>query len=118
MNRKYLRAVICLALVLLAGLFLNCGPGSSDEGEKALPPVVAAVSISQTLTRTFTLPMPLFAPGSAWTQSADTAAVLPNSEDQILVTYRVLLDDTSDLYPPGPAPTTSTFLGLWTLGVP
>jgi hypothetical protein len=55
------------------------------------------------LPRDFALPIPLFAPDSAWNQSATGAAVLPESDQQILVTYRVLHGDTTSLYPPEPA---------------
>lgn len=47
--------------------------------------------------RDFALPLPLFAPDSAWNQRADTAAVLPESDRQILSLYRVLLGDISTL---------------------
>ncbi|MBI4470963.1 MAG: hypothetical protein HY650_16740 [Acidobacteria bacterium] len=53
------------------------------------------------LPRDFALPTPLFAPGSAWNQSATEASVLLQSGQQILVTYRVLRGDTS--YSPFPA---------------
>lgn len=49
------------------------------------------------LSRDFALPVPLFAPDSAWNQTAVNAPVLPHSDEQILVTFRVLLGDISDL---------------------
>ncbi len=57
---------------------------SSEDGESSM-------------RRNFTLPLPLFAPDSAWNQSATDAAVLPDSDQQILVTFRVLLGDFSTL---------------------
>jgi hypothetical protein len=64
------------------------------------------------LPRTFDLPIPLYAPDSAWNQTADQAGILAESADQILVTYRVLRGDTTDLYPPGEAPTTWPFIDV------
>ncbi|MDY7076664.1 MAG: hypothetical protein SXV54_07025 [Chloroflexota bacterium] len=51
------------------------------------------------LPRDFTLPIPLFALDSAWNQTATGADVLPESPQQILVTYRVLRGDTTNLHP-------------------
>jgi len=47
--------------------------------------------------RDFSLPIPLFSPNSAWNQRADSATVLPESDQQILSLYRVLLGDISTL---------------------
>ncbi|MEE8391300.1 MAG: hypothetical protein V3S14_10975, partial [Anaerolineae bacterium] len=74
-------------------------PANSDSGIYA--------TIPPTLPRTFTLPTPLFAPDSAWNQTATTAAVLSTSDQQILVTYRVLRGDTTDLHPIGEPPATT-----------
>ena len=52
-----------------------------------------------TLLRDFVLPLPLFAADSAWNQRADDADVLPESDEQILVLYRVLLGDNTSLHP-------------------
>jgi hypothetical protein len=41
--------------------------------------------------------LPLFSPDSAWNQRADNAEVLPESDEQILSLYRVLLGDISSL---------------------
>lgn len=57
--------------------------------------------IAQTVPRDFALPLPLYAPNSAWNQSATGAAVLPQSDQQILRLYRVLLGDNSSLHPCG-----------------
>lgn len=54
--------------------------------------------------RDFALPIPLFASDSAWRQTATSAAVLPSSAQQILVTYRVLRGQTSHLIPGGTDP--------------
>ncbi len=57
------------------------------------------------LPRHCDLELPLFA-GSAWTEGVTGAAVLATSAQQILVTYRVLCGDTSDLHPAGSPPYT------------
>ena len=53
------------------------------------------------IVRDFSIPIPLFSAGSAWRQSAASAAVLSNSDEVIKTTYRVLRGDVSDQYPPG-----------------
>ncbi len=55
-----------------------------------------SVAGDPSLSRDFILPLPLF-PESAWTQTASDAAVLPESDDQILAMYRNLLGDTRSL---------------------
>jgi hypothetical protein len=57
----------------------------------------AAISTDEYFPRDFTLSLPLFAAGSAWNQSVENAAVLPESDEQMLVLYRVLLGDMTDL---------------------
>ncbi len=57
------------------------------------------VDVDETLLRDFTLPVPLFEPDSAWNQRADEAAVLPDSEAQILSLYRTLVGDITTLVP-------------------
>ncbi|MFQ5422262.1 MAG: hypothetical protein ACE5EY_18095 [Anaerolineae bacterium] len=54
--------------------------------------------------RDFALPIPLFAANSAWRQTATGAGVLPGSDQQILVTYRVLRGHTANLIPAGTEP--------------
>lgn len=51
--------------------------------------------------RDFALPVPLFASDSPWNQRADAASVLPESDQQILALYRVLLGDNTSLRPAG-----------------
>ncbi len=58
-----------------------------------------AAAVGEVPTRTFALPIPLFAPDSAWNQTVAGASALPESDQQVLVTYRILLGDTSDLSP-------------------
>jgi hypothetical protein len=64
------------------------------------------------LPRTFALPIPLYAPDSAWNQAATEASILPESAQQILFTYRVLRGDTTYLYPPGEPPTTWPYIDV------
>ena len=118
MNRKHAYATAYLMPIILTGLFLACGVGPLDlDGE--ISPATAWETHSTgpdndtddpTLLRDFTLPALLFARGSAWNQTATQVAVLSTSNQQILVTYRVLRGDTTDLHPPGPPPTTWPFM--------
>jgi len=78
------------------------GSDSEDEAAPAAPSTSddgGPVRVDSSLQRDFTLPLPLFAPDSAWNQRADGAAVLPESGQQILVTYRVLRGDITDQRP-------------------
>lgn len=100
-------------IILIGVVFIMLPPvfaliGTVDLLGEDWPPRVYA----QTLPRDFTLPIPLFASDSAWNQTATEAAVLPESDQQILATYRVLRGDTSSLYPPGPPPTTWPFMDV------
>ncbi|MFQ5589869.1 MAG: hypothetical protein ACE5HE_01785 [Phycisphaerae bacterium] len=52
------------------------------------------------ILREFSIPLPLFDASSAWNQRADDADVLPESDDQILTLYRVLVGDNTGLHPP------------------
>jgi len=100
MNRSGARSIVRLMPLLLLGLLLIRLLGMAAASEPALP-------------RDFTLPVPLFAPHSAWNQSVTSAAVLSGSDQQTLVTYRVLRGDTTDLYPSGqPPPTEWPFMDV------
>lgn len=110
-------------LVLLIVALLSCALAGLviAEAQVARPALVKArdsadgtspvyATSSPTLPRTFTFTTPLFAPDSAWNQAIYHTTVLPTSEQQILVTYRVLRGDTSSLHPTGqPPPTTWPF---------
>ncbi len=106
MNRKRRYTIAYLMPIVLVGLLLACVTSLSGTNDEIAPVTssTVTVSISQALTRTFTLPTPLFASNSAWNQTATTADALPESAQQILVTYRVLRGDISDLFPPGLSP--------------
>jgi hypothetical protein len=78
------------------------GPDDEDDEETASTvsePDSESLNVSDgsSLFRDFALPVPLFDPDSAWNQTVADAAVLPQSDRQILVTFRVLLGDISDL---------------------
>ena len=62
-----------------------------DEDDDEVP------SITDPIFRDFRFTLPIFSPDSPWNQDIGGAAVLPESDKQILVTYRVLLGDISDL---------------------
>jgi hypothetical protein len=78
-----------------AGDAANGDPECECRGEDC-----ESLTGGQPIPRRFTLPVPLFAPDSAWNQRADEAAVLPESDEQILVLYRVLLGDSTSVQPP------------------
>jgi hypothetical protein len=89
-------------LQLMAGLDVAAPVPTAPPTEA---PAGTAISGS-TLQRDFALPIPLFAPDSAWNQIATGAAVLPDNDQQILVTYRVLRGDITSLHGyEGPATT-------------
>ncbi|MFQ5398454.1 MAG: hypothetical protein ACE5E7_02530 [Anaerolineae bacterium] len=69
--------------------------GDEPDGETAVP--LPPEKAGDPLARDFAFQLPLFAPNSAWNQWATDAAVLPESDQQILVTFRVLLGDISTL---------------------
>jgi len=116
MYRKLVHAMAYVAPMILTGLLLPCGLDPPDAGNaisSAAPLPVAGVTTSNlavyaasdpVLPRDFELSTPLFAPDSAWNQAATYAPVSPTSDQQILVTYRVLLGDDSDLSPGTEAP--------------
>jgi len=58
---------------------------------------VPVLNNDELFLRDFSLPLPLFSADSAWNQRADNAAVLPESDQQILSLFRVLLGDISSL---------------------
>lgn len=107
-------------IILILALAIACGGESSDTpapGDGEEPPTPEAddssdLSEGQVLPRDFSLPIPLFAPDSAWNQTATEAEVLPESEQQMLVTYRVMRGDTSSVYPYEEPPTTWPFMDV------
>lgn len=112
-------AGVLLLLLLIAGAYprLIGAAHTPSQAQKSdpdcVPPAypdepadaISAASVP-TLPRDFTLPLPLFASNSAWNQTATQAQVLPESDQQILVTYRVLRGNTTDLHPIEDPPTT------------
>jgi hypothetical protein len=90
-------------------------PAPSDPETTPAPTEVqptATPSADSSLSRDFAFTLPLFASDSAWNQTADQANVLPDSDQQILVTYRVLRGDTTTLSPEGPPSTTWPFMDI------
>ncbi|HLA17926.1 MAG TPA: hypothetical protein VJ253_01220, partial [Dehalococcoidia bacterium] len=79
-------------IILILALAIACGGGSGDtpapgDGEEprhARADDSSGLSEDQVLPRDFSLPIPLFAPDSAWNQTATEAEVLPESEQQML----------------------------------
>ncbi len=68
------------------------------------PGALAVGRAGAALLRDFALPLPLFAPASAWRQSARGVAVAADSDAKILHLYRVLRGDTRTLRPRGLEP--------------
>jgi hypothetical protein len=88
-----------LGLLLLTGL----APGYATDGGEPVRDAVIQPAIAPAFPRGFVLPTPLFAPDSAWNQTASAAAVLPESDQQVLATYRMLHGDSNLLHPSVPA---------------
>lgn len=61
------------------------------------------------LVRDFAFELPLFSPTSPWNQPVAGAAVLPQSGEQVLTTYRVLRGDTTGIVPEGEVASTWPF---------
>jgi hypothetical protein len=110
MNRRHMHAIACVVLTALISSLLMSGVSLSDSDGELSPAMDVVIASDPTLPRSFSLSVPLFASGSAWNQAATEADVLSESMQQILVTYRVLRGDTTDLRPPGPPPTTWPFM--------
>lgn len=70
-----------------------------EESEQDEIPMILTDSEGNTppFGRDFKFTLPLFSSDSPWNQIAKDAAVLPESDQQILVTFRVLLGDYSSL---------------------
>jgi len=62
---------------------------------------VCPAAAPSVLLRDFALPTPLFDIASAWNQRAAEVTVLPESSEQVLHLYRVLLGDRATLVPAG-----------------
>jgi hypothetical protein len=84
-------------------------PGQDQVDTEASTETATAAS---TLQRDFALPIPLFASDSAWNQTAAGAAILPESDQQILVIYRVLRGDITSIQGYDESPTTWPFMDI------
>ena len=95
----------CYRTIVILGLLVVLGFRASLSGATVTraDPGPTTLAADPALPRDFALPVPLFAPNSAWNQVATNTAVLPQSDQQVLVTYRVLHGDTTTLHPSGPA---------------
>jgi len=94
--KRRISFAILILLTATSLAVLARGPARADTG-------VQPAAIAPAFPRDFKFTLPLFAADSAWNQTADSASVLPASDQQVLVTYRVLHGDTTALYPPVPA---------------
>ncbi len=88
-----------LGLVLATGY--GCAPpvevGTDGSGDDT----PGGGSRAESAVRTFQFELPLFSADSAWNQRADLADVLPESDAQIQVLYRVLLGENASIRPSG-----------------
>ena len=87
------RAVYCLLLVarmVLVGSIIGClSIGALDcLLSRMVFSDVAYAASDPMLPRDFTFSLPLLASNGAWNQTTTSASVLPDSDQQILVTYR------------------------------
>ena len=105
MSAKSPKWIIPVTILLMTLFIFGCGLASMtedvDTAVAATPTTVYLPTITKPGVglRDFSLPLPLFAANSAWRQTAVNASVLPASDQQILVTYRVLRGDTTDQRP-------------------
>ena len=129
MKRKFL--LLSMTLILLAAACNLPSPSDeTDEDDWESSSAVDAIpdddetpppaSGDTSLLRDFTLPLPLFSPDSAWNQRADGAAVLPESDAQILSFFRMMLGDHSSLKPEGGNSTDWPYMsiGLYEFTIP
>ena len=85
-------------------------PGYDQGNQFTVSAAAPNADASSPSLRDFAFILPLFRADSAWNQSAASAALLPESDQQVLATYRLLRGDASWLHPPGPA---DWFPALW-----
>ena len=90
----------------------------TDELDDDDPP--PSLNEDQLFLRDFSLPLPLFSPDSAWNQRADQAAVLPESDAQMLSFFRMMIGDHSSLRPRGGNSTDWPYMsiGLYEFTIP
>lgn len=92
------------------------GPGEGDSGDTdgggGSGEDTDDLTGGEPILRDFSIPIPLFSSDSAWRQRADNADVLPESADQMLVFYRVLLGDNTSLHPPFEGDFRYPFMGV------
>ncbi len=126
MKRRFSLPVVVLlfvgiVLALVGGWVASLAIGEDERGDWSAWPDSETAQIQHSAVATSTvylpitrkpgsglrqvqLPLPLFAAGSAWNQPATTAVPLPESSQQILITYRVLRGHVDDQEPAGTEP--------------
>lgn len=100
MKSRLLLSVVVLGVGALLTLRVPESGGDESTAHDADASRSPTAAEAPPLPRDFSFDVPLFAADSAWNQSAGRASVLPGSESQVLVTYRVLMGDSTTLYPP------------------
>lgn len=76
-------------LAMAVGLLALLGFRSGVAGKVTAPTNRLFAVAQPALPRDFTLPRPIVAPDGAWNQTATSATVLPESDEQILTTYQI-----------------------------
>lgn len=94
-HRRLFLIIISLTLTLL--IATGCQNSKKTPNDTKNKERTKSNLKQSTLLRTFRLPTPLFSKKSAWNQKATDAKVLPESDEQILILYRVLMGDATDL---------------------
>ncbi len=90
---------ILFFILFLTSEFLLTGLGKPIIENNITNMTNMTIVSESSLKRDFELPIPLFSTNSAWNRVATSTRILPESGQQILVTYRVLRGDTTDLVP-------------------
>lgn len=101
-----------VATAAAAGATATASTATASPAAATSTPGTSEAVSEELRLRDFVLPLPLFAPDSAWNQRVTDAAVLPESDEQMLALYRVLLGDDSTLDTKGLFPDPFPFVWL------
>jgi len=102
--------LMLIGVSLACSLATNNAPASEEGNDQVTPGEIEAPTAG--ILRDFGFVLPLFSAQSAWNQSVVGAARVPENDQQILTTYRVLHGDTSNLHPTWFPPITWPFMDI------
>lgn len=117
MNRRK-KILLSFGLALLViGLACSLVTGANPVSDRPTAQAArieqyASNSSTQQFPRDFSFTLPLFSLQSAWNQTVTSVALMPDNDQQILTTYRVLRGDTSTLHPSWYPPVTWPFMDV------